>query len=427
MRKSGRVRFKRLLRALPWLVIIGASWGYLAPAQAAPIAEPGKFLDQAEVATLSDHARFVQMLAQIHREAPPLSEGEQWHLRYLEAWEAGFEGDYAKCEAALRKIIDLSGDLTLSSKATTVLLKVLSFNRRYEDAFALANHLASTLPQVHDPQLRFAILTTLSQTLDFARQPDLAVQYARMAEHAIPVDETACRPLVLEAAALNEAKRLTSSSPELRRAIDVCTAAHQPILAETAWLVLSDVYLSENQPSKVLALLDKMEPTLRAGQFYTHLLSAQVKRAQAYFKLGEDVAADRAALQALAMSQPGDGSEWLMDDYEVLYQLEQKRGHNAAARNYFMRYSALRASHVDDLRARALAYDMTKQRLLVQGMEADRLNRLNSVLKVQQAAASKTIYLTRLCIALLILVLAFFVGYGMLLKRSQLRERKNAG
>jgi hypothetical protein len=39
--------------------------------------------------------------------------------------------------------------------------------------------------------------------------------------------------------------------------------------------------------------------------------------------------------------------------------------------------------------------------------------------------ASKTIYLTRLCIALLILAPAFFVGYGMLLKRSQLRERKH--
>jgi tetratricopeptide (TPR) repeat protein len=427
MRKGGRVRFKSLLYVLSWLVIFGASWGRLARAEAGPISDPSKFLDQAESLRLVDHTRFLQMLEQIHRESPALSDGNLWHLRYLEAWELKVEGNYVEAEPALRQIIARSADLTLIAKASAILLNIFSINRRYEEGFALANHLASTLPELKDSQIRFTLLTTLSQMMDFANQTELAVQYARMADDAIPPGETRCLPLLMQAAALYNGKRLTSASIELHQAIDVCTASHQPVLANAMWLVLVSLYLDENQPYNALALLDRVTPSVQASHYYPHLLSSQVERAQVYFKLGNYDAARKAALQALSISHSDDTSEWLMNDYEVLYQLEENCGHSTAARSYFMRYSALHTSHLDDLRARALAYDMAKQRLLVQGMEADRLNRLNSVLKVRQAVASKTIHLTRLCIALLLLALLFLGGYAMLLKRSQLRERKNAG
>jgi tetratricopeptide (TPR) repeat protein len=148
------------------------------------------------------------------------------------------------------------------------------------------------------------------------------------------------------------------------------------------WLVLVSLYLDENQPYNAMALLDRVTPSVQASHYYPHLLSSRVERAQIYFKLGNYDAARKATLQALSISHSDDTSEWLMNNYEVLYQSEEKSGHNTAAHNYFVRYSVLRTSHLDDLRARALAYGMAKQRLLVQVMQAARLNRLNSVLKV---------------------------------------------
>lgn len=417
-RLLNRICLWPLLAALLWCLV--PQPGY----SATSIADPAKFLDQADSLRLKNHARFLQMLEQIRREAPPLSEAEQWHLRYLEAWNAEFNGNSAESELGLRQIIDHSGDSNLSVEASALLVKLLSTNRRYGEAFALANHLATILPEIKDPQIRFDLLTDLSETLNFADQIDLAVQYARMANDAIPPGETACAPLLLQAAALDNGKRLTSSSPELHQAIEICTEARQTVLANAMWLVLVGLYIDENQPNKAIALLDRITPSVQSTHYYPHLLSSQVERAQAYLQLGDDSEAQKVALAALAISHSDDTGDWVMNDYQVLYEIEKKQGHNAPALVYHERYSALEKSHLDDVHARALAYDMTEQRLLVQKMQADGLNKQNNILKLQQALASKAVETSRLYIALLLLALTTVVVWLFRLKRSQLRFKQ---
>ncbi|GGA29908.1 sensor domain-containing diguanylate cyclase [Dyella nitratireducens] len=406
------------MAAMAWCLLVQP--GYAATS----ITNPGQFLDQAESLRLKDHAQFAQMLAQIHPEAPRLSEAEQWHLRYLDAWEDMFNGNYIKSETEFHQIIDRSGDPVLIAKASGLLLSNLAFNRRYEEAFALANHLASSLPEVKNPESRYTLLTNLSQMLDFGEQTDLAVQYARMAEDAVPPGESLCRPFYLEAAALYNGKRLTSASSELRRAIDVCTAAKEPVFANGMWLVLASLHIDENQPAKALALLDQVAASVRTAHYYPHRLSSRVERAQAYLKLGNDGEAKKAALDALAISQPDDTSEWLMDDYQVLYQIEKQQGHNAAALNYYEHYSNQEKSHLDDIRSRALAYDMAEQHLLMQKMETERLSKQNSILTLQQTLTAKAIETGRLYIVLLVLVLVSVILWLFRLKRSQLRFKQ---
>ncbi|HUB90667.1 MAG TPA: diguanylate cyclase [Dyella sp.] len=388
------------------------------------ITDPAKFLDETESLRLKDHPRYVQMLAQIHHDAPPLSEHEQWHLRYLDTWEAMYEGEYPKAEPELHQIIDHSGDPVLVTNASTLFLKILFTYRRYAEAFALANHLASTLPEVKNPEIRYALLVTLSQMHDFSNQFDLALQYARMAEHATPPGTTLCLPLMLQAGALYNSKRLTSTSPELHRAIDVCTADHQPVLTSALWLYLVSIYLDEGQPAKALALLNRVAPTIQANHYYEHMLSSRVHRAQIYLALGDLAKAKSAAMDALAISQPSDTSTWLMNDYEVLYEIEKKQRHETAALVYHERYSDLVKSHLDDLHARALAYDMAEQHLLVQNMQADELSKQNHILQLKQVLATKAVETSRLYITLLSLLLISVVAWMFRLKRSQLRFKE---
>ena len=412
------IRSYAAITAVVWSVL--AQPGYATGS----ITDPAKFLDQAQSLRLKDHPRYVQMLAQIHHDAPTLSEHEEWHLRYLDTWEAMYEGEYAKAEPELHQIIDHSGDPVLVTNASTLFLKMLFTYRRYAEAFALANHLASTLSEVKNPQIRYELLVALSQMHDFADQFDLALQFARMAENATPPGTTLCLPLMLQAGALYNSKRLTSASPELHRAIDICTAAHQPVLTGALWLYLVSIYLDEGQPAKALALLNRVAPTIQANHYYEHMLSSRVQRAQVYLALGDLTKAKKAALDALATSQPGDTSSWLMNDYEVLYEIEKKQRHEAAALLYHERYSALEKNHLDDLHARALAYDMTEQRLLVQKMQADDLSKQNDVLQLQQALATKAVETSRLYIALLSLLLISVVAWMFRLKRSQLRFKE---
>ena len=417
-RQSSRVRAWPLWAGLAWCLL--AQVGHAG----SPALDPGPFLEQAEGLRTRDHPQFVAMLARIHREAPPLTPTQQWHLRYLDAWEAMFEGDYASSETQLREIIDHSGNDVLAAKAWGLLLNNLALNRRYEDAFNLANSQASSLARIKDPQARFLLLADLSQMLNLAGQIDLAIQYARMAEQAMPPGEDLCRPFSREVAALYNGKRLTSASPELQRAISVCEAAGQPVFTHTMRLVLVSLYLDESKPSSALALLDRLSAGIRASEYYPHILSAKVQRAQALAALGRDKDARAAALAAVAMVKPGVIDERLADAYEVLYRIAKRQGNDAAALAYYEKYVVQDKGYLDDISARTLAYEVAQQHMLAQKLETERLSKQNKILRLQQALDTKAVETSRLYIVLLLVVLASIVLWLFRLKRSQLRFKR---
>lgn len=394
---------------------------------ATPIRDPAQFLERTESLRTNDHPQFVQMLEEIHRELPPLSRIQQWHLRYLDAWETMFRGDYHKSEAELRAIMNFSGDKILAAKASALLLSNLGANRRYEEAFALANRLTIDLPTVNDPLARSMLLANLSQMLILAGQTDLAIAYAHMMENRIPPGESLCRPLSLQVAALYSSKRLRLPSPEVRRAIDVCVSTRQPVIANTMQLVLSSLYLDEGHPEKAMRLLNRIGPSITENRYFPHMLAAQVQLAQAYMQLGQDDEARKAALAATTMGDPDDISEWLKDAYQVLYLVERRHGDATAELHYYEHYVAQDKGYLDDISARTIAYETAKQHTFVQKLETESLNKQNHILRLQQALTSKAMETSRLYIALLLLVLISIVLWLFRVKRSQLRFKRLSG
>jgi diguanylate cyclase (GGDEF)-like protein len=398
---------------------------FVQPGHADPqIEDPTQFLNRTESLRTNDHPQFVRMLAQIHEQAPRLSLKERWHLRYLDAWETMFEGDYAASEVELRKIADHSGDPSLVAKASALLLSNLGITRRYEEAFELANRLTADLPTIKDTQARFALLMNLSQMLNYAGQIDLSLKYAAAMEQAVPEGETLCRPLFMRVSALYNGKRLKSSSPELQRGIEVCDDSRQPVVANGLRLVLGSLYLDEGQPGTALALLDRIRSSVEDTDYYPQMLSSQVERSQALAALGNDAGAEKAALAAVAMARPGDINEWMGVAYQILYRIEKKRGNAAAALVYYEHYVAQDKGYLDDVSARALAYQVVQQHVLAKKLETEALSKQNSILRLQQALATKAVETSRLYIALLLLVIASIALWLFRLKRSQLRFKK---
>ncbi|PTR32529.1 diguanylate cyclase (GGDEF)-like protein [Luteibacter sp. OK325] len=411
------------IRARTAIAVLALCW-LVQPSLANADIDHTRFLDDTESLRTKDHPQFVQRLHQIHSESSSLTTADQWRLRYLDAWEAMFEGEYSKSEVQFDDIIKHSGDTTLVTKASALLLSNLAFNRRYEEAFALANRLATTLPTVTDPLARATLLTNLSQMMNFAGQPDLAFKYADMAENAVPPGETACRAVWYKAAALFSGKRLKSSSPELRLAVDTCAAGREKVTTDSALLLMGTLLLEEGQPQKAMALLDRIEPSIRINHYFPNELSAQLQRAQAYEKLGNDSEAKKAALALVAMNGPNDISDWLREAYEILYRVEKRKGNAVTALSYYEHFVAQDKGYLNDVGVRSLAYQVSQQHQMVQTLATEGLSRQNRILRLQQALDANTVATGRLYIALLLVVLA---SIGLLLfrvKRSQLRFKR---
>lgn len=410
-------------RLRPWSALAGLVFCLLAQA-AHPVRQAGNaigYLEQAERLRTADHDRFVHMLEQLHRETADLSPGERWYLRYLDAWQASYQGDYDTADGVLREVIARSGNVALEAKASALLMSNLGLQRQYEEAFVLANRLAGKLSSIHDRLARFSVLANLSQLLALAGQNDLALNYARMMEDTLPPGETLCNPLTKQVTALYNAKRLSSAGTELQRAIEACQAAKQSVFANAMWLVLASLYLDEGKPDKARAVLDQAAPSIADGQFYSHSLAAKVELAQAFWQMGQDDKALKTALAAVAMSSSGDLSGSLRDAYRVLYEVERKRGNAAATLAYYEQYVAQDKGYLNDVTARTLAYQVAQQHVLTARLEAEALSKQNSILKLQRALATKAVETSRLYNMLLLVVLFSIVFWLFRLKRSQLR------
>jgi diguanylate cyclase (GGDEF)-like protein len=393
-------------------------------AAAATITDHRGFLDATESMRTKDHPQFVQRLAQIHAESGSLATSDQWHLRYLDAWETMFEGGYAKAELEFNEIIRHSGDPVLAAKASALMLNNLAANRRYEEAFTLANRLTSTLPDVTDPLARSMLLVNLSQLMTFADQTDLAIKYAEMAESAVAPGESSCLAAWYSAAALYGGKRLKSSSPELKRAIDLCTAARDRVTLNSALLLSGSVFLEENRPLMVTALLNRIGPSIHLDHYFPHEELVQLQWAEAYLQLGKDEEAKKAALAVVAMNSPDTVSDWVREAYEVLYRVEKRVGNAPAALAYYEHFVAQDKGYLNDLGVRSLAYQVSQQHQMVQILATEGLSRQNRILRLQQALDANAVSTGRLYIALLLVVLA---SIGFLLyrvKRSQLRFKR---
>lgn len=413
----------RLRIRLAWAGLAFAASGAASAGQSTSPADidVASRLDRLEALGTSDHARFVKELDTLHHDGTRFPTRESWHLRYLDAWEVMFEGRYGESETALRDIVKESDDDVLAAKASALLLTNLGNQGKYEEGYVLANRLTDSLPGITDPQARFMVLSNLSQLLNFAGQTELAIKYAKMMESATPAGESRCRPLALRAAALEGGGRATSSSPEISAALERCTADGQPVFANAMSLMRADRLRDEGHPDEVLAMMDRIEPSIRATDYYPHILSMTHERAQAYAMLGREAQARTAALAAVAMSHPGDVNEWLRGAYELLYKYEKARGHAAAALAYYEQFFVQDKGYLADKSARALAFVAARQHLLVQQLENEQLGKENSILRLQRALDAKAVEAGRLSIALLVLMLLSVVVWLVRIKRSQLR------
>ena len=355
-----------------------------------------------------------------------MSNHERWQLRYLDAWQDSFQGNYADADPALQDVIKHSADPSLVAKASAVLMDDMRNSRRYEPAFELANQLVISLPKTQDKLARYMVLSYLSQLLRSAGQYDLAANYARDMVQTLPAGETLCAPLTQLLTVLYAGHKLTASNTEIQRGIDVCRAANQPVFVGVIELVQGDLYLDEDQPAKTIALLKQVGPDIQASGYHMGMLKARVELARAYLRLGDDESARKAALAVLAISHADDVNESLPDAYRVLYLIEKKHGHAATALEYFEQYAQQNTSYLNDINATNLAYAVAQQHMLAEKLETEQLSRQNNILRLQQALAAKTIETGRLYITLLLIVLASVVFWLFRTKRSQLHFQQQA-
>ncbi len=382
--------------------------------------DPAQLLRQADRVSPTRHVEFEALMRRLDATRSRMSLQQEWHLRYLMARKVAFRGDFKTAIPQLEAISNQSVDPRLAFRANATLIDLLVTESRYEEAFTRMGPLLDKLPQITDKNVRIQALGVASQLYLEAGQYDLAVNYA---DQLLRESDTHLRDCIgwnYKLQALFRSGKLEGDDRQLALGIAACGKAGNVLMADIFKSFVANVYLQRGQPAKAIRLLQKYYAMAERKHYPPLEADFNSTLALAYWRSDEGKLAEDYARRILESSIKRPYSEATMVAYQVLYMAAKKQGHFASALAYHEKYMAADKGYLNDVSAKALAFQTVKQQVLANQLQIETLNKQNRILQLQQALGKKAVETGRLYIILLLVILAFIAYVAYRFKRSQL-------
>ncbi|HZP66212.1 MAG TPA: GGDEF domain-containing protein [Rudaea sp.] len=383
-------------------------------------------LKHADGIKTSDNPGFKKILADLEDRQDKLTIPERTYLRYLEAWETAYAGDYAKAIPKLDQVIAESSDTTLRFRAGVTAINVLAIASRHEEAYTRLSQLVDWMPKVTDRDTRLLGLGIAALLYNQAGQYDLGLTYAEKWIAEDPTGDGGCKGVYLKLEALYKGAKLHADDAQVADGIAACTKVGEVVYSNLIRTFEANLDIANGKAAEAISLLKaNYENAQKTG--YPRLTSEfDSILGRAYWAQGNVQLAQQYAQSAVEKAVKNEITKPLADAYEVLYEVTKKKGDYEAALGYHEKYAAADKGYLNDTSARTLAYQMVNQQVLDKKRQIDALNEKNQRLQLQQEVDAKASETFRLYILLLMSGLAFVVLWAYKTKRSQLRFKKLA-
>ena len=398
----------------------------MSAAFAAPPRDATSLLKQADDIKTADNSAFLEILRRLQSESGGLAPGEQLYLRYLQAWQLGYTGDYSSAVPALKAVIEEATDPTLRFRAQISLVNDQALASHYDEAYAGLSDFLETQAQVPDKDTRMLGYAVASLLYNQAGQYDLGLSFAERWLAEDPGDVSDCKAMYLKLDALFRSGKLKSNDPQIQTAIDACGKIHEPLVENVIRTFVANLDIANGRVEDAVRLLIENDAVVQ--QTHSARVTSEFHSilARGYLLLGNISKAKQYAQSAIDKSIKKEFSKPLVDAYEVLYEVAKREGDVTDALVYHEKFATADKGYLNATTAQTLAYQMVNQQLLDKKRQIDALNEKNQVLELKGEVANKAAEAERLYVALLIVGLVSIALWAYRTKRSQVRFQKLA-
>lgn len=424
---SGPSTWRWLLCAVLAIVLLPLA-GAVEPRPAPVPEDPAQLLKQADGLESSDPSAFSALMRRLDGSKLKFSPQQELHRRYLDAREIAFRGDFKAAIPLMQVIANQSVDPVLSIRAGATEVDLLLTQSRYGEAFGLLSSLLEKLPQITETSVRIQILGSASQMYFEAGQYDLAVSYAELLIKESDSPKAACIGWFDKLGPLLQTGQLQAVGEQVNDGKAACGRAGDVLIADMFKTVVAKFDMQRGRPTEAISLLQNGYAEVQRKRFPPLVSDVDELLAQAYWKTGDTKSATLYALRVIETNK-GFGGVYLATTagaYQVLYQAEKKQGDLNEALPYLEDYMAADKGYLNDVSAKALAYQTVKQQVLAKKLQIESLDKKNKILTLQGELDRKAAVTSRLYIVLLLMVLATIALWTYRIKRSQLRFMKLA-
>ncbi len=413
----------RWRRLRPWLLAGALALTAGPPALAAAVADnPASLLAQADRIKSNDQPGFVRLLRQLDADAATLSRPQKELLQYLHGWEAAYLDDSAQAIKTWRELSDHAGDANLRLRATSSLVNELVNGTQFAEAYALQDRLLTALPQVRDLATRTRIMVNAALLYANAGQDALALDYANRILTENPDDFAGCQAQYLRMRVLSAqpGNAFASNYPD---ALTRCIQADQPLYTDSIRVFAAQRALADGQPELAIQTLQPYLAEARATGFSDLVDDFEAILAQAAWTKGDRAQARAHALHAVHARA---NTVALVRATRVLYEIAKADGDLAAALAWYEKSATTDKGYLDDISARAIAYQKVHQQVVAKESQMAAVDQQNQLLMLKQEVDRKSLLAVRLGIALLLVVLGSVLLYALRTRRARLRFQQLA-
>ena len=383
-------------------------------------------LRRADQIKLANNDEFHVLLAQLDTQANRLNASQRDWLDYLHAWQLGYQGDYPKAVGAFDAVLARTQDATVRARARISLIYNQVNTSHYEDAYVTVNALIDSLPQIEDRNAHFLSMTATAYAYNRAGQHDLALHYADEALAYDHGDRSTCIAMEQKAEILYEAGDLSPNDKQLHAGFDACRRVGDPVSANVLSLSLARAQMDHGDVAGALKQLEARDAEVVATHSSAAISLFRSVLARCYLLTGDLANARHYAQSAVDHANNQFYAKSVADAYEVLYEVAKQQGDFPNALQWHEKFAAADKGYLNDLSARALAFQMVHQQVLDKKREVDALSAKNKVLELQGEVDAKASEARLLYIALLLSCLVIVGLWAYRTKRSQIKFQKLA-
>ena len=396
-------------------LLLGGAFGAVATESA------DQLLRQADAIKYTNNGEFLTLLNQLDAQSGSLTLEQRDWIEYLHAWQLGYRGDYQKAFAAFDTLIAHTQDETVRARARISLIYNQVDAGHFEDAFIVMGDVLESLPGIEDRDTRFLAFDAAAYVYSRGGEYYLALNYVDQALAMDPGGRSMCAVRETQIWILQEGGKLQPDDALIRQGLDTCRQVGSTANANSILLQWAKAFLDHGRPVDALKLLEKNQAEVLATHSSALTSDFRSTMAQAFLHTGDLAHARESAQSAIDLANQQDKAKPVADAYDVLYRVAKQQGDDAAALAWHEKYAAADKAYLNDVSARALAYQMVHQRVLDKQRQLVAATNRSAVLALQQQVEAQKARTRLLYMLLLLSGLVIVGGWAYRTKRSQIK------
>ena len=374
----------------------------------------------------SDPTQFNALLKDLQRNTEEYTTEQRDYLKYLTAYSLTFQGRPNEGLVILKKLAYSTSSTLLKFRANLSIVNIFGNSQNWNEGLSHLSILLETLPTIEDEEVYQLALAVSAIFYNQLGQYELGNKYANRLLAIASDNRNHCMATGIILEAKFKLKLLFEKSPEILDGIKVCDIAGEALMSSFIRSYLANLHINNQEPDKALGVIFPSIEEIEDTMYPRLLVEIYATIAKAFYLKEKSVETELYAKKVIDLSQDLDTPQALVEAYELLYLMAEKKKAFKLALNYHVKYTKANKAYLDNIKTKHLAYQLAEHQAIEQDTRIQLLDEQNKLLRVEQELTQVEAENNKLFISLLIALSTLLIFWGYKNKLTQKRLRQMA-